>query len=235
MATVDDGVQINSKEKELKHLGFLRVAAIQTLVCVSSLYGYAKQNSGPLRSTVGTVEGAVTAVVGPVYQKLKGIPDDVLAFLDTKVDEATDKFDKHAPPVAKQVASQAHCLIQKAAEKGQKFVREAQTGGPRSAIHYAATEYKNFVLNQSVKLWVGLNTYPSIHRVAQKATPTAARWSDKYNHTVKGMTRKGYAIFGYLPLVPIDEISSAVKKREVEKKEGAAAHVEHKSDSSDSD
>ena len=73
------------KEKELKHLGFERIAAIQTLVCVSNLYEYAKHNSGPLRSTVGTVEGAVTAVVGPVYQKLKGVPDDVLAFLDTKV------------------------------------------------------------------------------------------------------------------------------------------------------
>lgn len=82
---VQDGVEINSKEKELKRLGFLRVTAIQTLVCVSSLYGYAKQNSGPLRSTVGAVEGAVTAVVGPVYQKFKGVPDDVLAFLDTKV------------------------------------------------------------------------------------------------------------------------------------------------------
>ncbi|KAM2993941.1 hypothetical protein FF2_045974 [Malus domestica] len=86
MATVDKGVEIG-KEKELKHLGFLRVAAIQTLVCVSNLYDYAKQNSGPLRSTVGTVEGAVTAVVGPVYRKFKGVPDDVLTFLDAKVDE----------------------------------------------------------------------------------------------------------------------------------------------------
>ncbi|KAM1645142.1 hypothetical protein COP1_006620 [Malus domestica] len=215
MATVDKGVEIG-KEKELKHLGFLEVAAIQTLVCISNLYDYAKQNSGPLRSMVGTVEGAVTAVVGPVYRKFKGVPDDVLTFLDAKVDEATNKFDKHAPPVAKQVASQAHCLIQKAAEKGQRIVREAETGGPRAAIHYAATEYKNFVLNQSVKLWVELNKYPSIHTVAQNAAPTAAHWSGKYNHTVKDLTRKGYAIFGYLPLVPIDEMSKAVEKGETE-------------------
>lgn len=73
------------KDKELKHLGFVRIAAIQTLVCVSNLYEYAKHNSGPLRSTVGTVECAVTTVVGPVYEKLKGVPDDLLAFLDTKV------------------------------------------------------------------------------------------------------------------------------------------------------
>ncbi|CAB4294588.1 unnamed protein product [Prunus armeniaca] len=233
-ASSEKGIEIN-KEKELKHLGIFRVAAIHTLVCVSYLYDYAKQNSGPLRSTVGTVEGAVTAVVGPVYRKFKGVPDDVLAFLDTKVDQAAGKFDKHAPPLAKQVASQAHVLIQKTVEKGQKFVKEAQTGGPRSAIHYAATEYKQFVLNQSVKLWVGLNQYPSIHKVAEKAAPTAAHWSDKYNHTVKDFTRKGYAIFGYLPLVPIDEISKAVEKGEAKKKEDAAVHVEHSSDSSDSD
>lgn len=63
----------------------MRVAAIHALVCASNLYEYAKQNSGPLRSTVGTAEGAVTTVVGPVYQKLKGVPDDLLSFLDRKV------------------------------------------------------------------------------------------------------------------------------------------------------
>lgn len=63
----------------------MRVAAIQALVCVSNLYDYAKQNLGPLRSTVGTVEGAVTTVVGPVYEKFKDVPDQLLAFVDKKV------------------------------------------------------------------------------------------------------------------------------------------------------
>ncbi|PRQ39901.1 putative rubber elongation factor [Rosa chinensis] len=221
-------------EKALKHLGFVRIAAIQTLVCVSNLYEYAKQNSGPLRSTVGTVEGAVTTVVGPVYEKFKGMPDDLLAFLDTKVDEATGKFNKHAPPLAKQVASQGHSLIQTTLEKGQKFVKEAQTGGPRSAIHYAATESKQLVFNQSVKLWVVLDQYHPIHKVAEKAAPTAAHLSEKYNHTIRDLTVKGYTIFGYLPLVPVDDISKAVEQGKAGKKGDAAVHVEHKSDS-DSD
>lgn len=63
----------------------MRVAAIQALVCVSYLYDYAKQNSGPLRSTVGTAEGAVTTVVGPVYEKFKDVPDQLLTFVDKKV------------------------------------------------------------------------------------------------------------------------------------------------------
>lgn len=74
-----------SKNQELKHLGFVRVAAIQALFCMSNLYDYAKQNSGPLRSMVGTVEGAVTTVVGPVYEKFKDVPDDLLSFADKKV------------------------------------------------------------------------------------------------------------------------------------------------------
>jgi len=52
---------------------------------MSSLYDYAKQNSGPLRSAVGTVEGTVTTVLGPVYNKFKPLPQDLLVFFDNKV------------------------------------------------------------------------------------------------------------------------------------------------------
>lgn len=72
-------------EVNLKHLGFVRVLALNTAVLLSNLYDYAKQNSGPLRSTVGTVENAVTTVVRPVYDRFKGVPDEVLVFLDKKV------------------------------------------------------------------------------------------------------------------------------------------------------
>lgn len=75
----------NSKEQGLKHLGFMRVAAIQILTSVSNLYDYAKQNSGPLKSAVEKVEGAVTTVVTPVINKFKDVPDSLLVFLDQKV------------------------------------------------------------------------------------------------------------------------------------------------------
>jgi len=87
--------ETETKNQELKHLGFVRIAAIRALVCVSNLYNYGKRNSGPLKSTVSTVEGTVTAVVSPVYEKFKTVPDHLLVFLDHKVDE--HKFDKHAP------------------------------------------------------------------------------------------------------------------------------------------
>ncbi|KAK2438046.1 hypothetical protein P8452_33820 [Trifolium repens] len=205
---------INDHDQELKHLGFVKIAAIQAFVCMSSLYDYAKQNSGPLRSAVGTVEGTVTTVLGPVYHKFKPLPQDLLRFFDNKVDEATNKFDEHAPPFVKQVANQAKGLIQEVTHKAEKAVNEAQSGGAKAAASYVATESKQIVLTGSVKLWSGLNHYPPFHAVAELAIPTAAHWSEKYNHVVKDISGKGYAVFGYLPLIPIDEIAKAFKQGE---------------------
>lgn len=73
------------QNQALKHLGFVRIAAIQALVCVSNLYDCAKRNLGPLRSTVGAVEDAATSVISPIYDKFKDVPDHLLVFLDKKV------------------------------------------------------------------------------------------------------------------------------------------------------
>ncbi|OWM76208.1 hypothetical protein CDL15_Pgr009854 [Punica granatum] len=224
-------VENPKKSHELKHLGFVRVATIHAVVCISSLYDYAKRNSGPLRSTVGTVEGAVTAVVGPVYEKFKGVPDDLLAFLDEKADEASHKFDEHAPPIAKKIAYQVHGLFEIASHKAQKLVHEAQTGGPWAAFHYAGRESKQLVLSQSVKVWDKLNEVPPLHNVAEMAVPTAAHWSKKYNHTVKKMSRKGYPVFGYFPLIPVDEMAKAFKQGQAEEKEDTGAVHDSSSDS----
>lgn len=131
-----------------------------------------------------------------------------------QVDEATNKFEEHAPPFAKQVANQAKGLIQQVTHKAEKAVNEAQSGGAKAAANYVATESKQIVLTGSVKLWSGLNNYPVFHAVAEMAVPTAAHWSEKYNHVVKDITGKGYAVFGYLPLIPIDEIAKAFKQGE---------------------
>ncbi|KAL1289798.1 REF/SRPP-like protein At1g67360 [Arachis stenosperma] len=212
MATTEKEVKFENKNKELKHLGFVRVAAIQTFVVVTNLYEYAKQNSGPLRSAVGTVEGTVTSVLGPVYNKLKDVPDDVLVFVDNKVDDATHKFGEHAPSFAKQGASKARSLIQSLAHEAGRFASEVQCGGPRAAIHYVTRESKDLVLINSVKLWKGLNHFPPFHALADVAVPTAAHCSDKYNHIVKHLSGKGYPLSGYLPLIPVDDIAKAFRQ-----------------------
>ncbi|XP_027922073.1 REF/SRPP-like protein At1g67360 [Vigna unguiculata] len=212
MATTTERDVENKSHEGLKHLGFVKIAAIKGFVCVSNLYDFAKQNSGPLRSAVGTVEDTVTTVLGPVYSKFKGVPNRLLLFVDNKVDEATHKFDEHAPSLVKQVASQANCLVQEMTNKAEKVVSEAQSGGARAAAQYVATESKKIVAFGSVKLWCGLNHYPPFHAVAEMAVPTAAHWSEKYNNVVKGMSKKGGGVFSYLPLIPTDDIAKAFKQ-----------------------
>lgn len=146
-----------------------------------------------------------------------------------QVDKASHKFDEHAPPLAKKIACRAHGLIKITSEKVQRLVHEAQTGGPRAALHYASAETKQLLLSRGVFVWVKLNDIPPLHRAAELAIPTAAHWSKKYNHTVEEMSRKGCAVFGYLPLVPVDEIAKALKQEE--KKEGEIKVHESSSDS----
>uniref|UniRef100_A0A5B7BHM3 REF/SRPP-like protein n=1 Tax=Davidia involucrata TaxID=16924 RepID=A0A5B7BHM3_DAVIN len=196
-------IEIENKERELKHLGLARMVAINALVCVSNLYEYAKQNSGSLKSTVGTVESAVTTVVGPVYEKLKGVPDDLLVFIDKKVDEATVKFDKYAPPSAKQVVGQAHIVVRKGSQVAQTILREVQVGGPCAAM---GTLCKQLV----ARVWYGVNQVPLLHTVAEMAV----HWSEKYNKSIADMTAKGYTVFNHFPLFPIDEMAKAAKKGE---------------------
>ncbi|KAL6959307.1 hypothetical protein U1Q18_039454 [Sarracenia purpurea var. burkii] len=78
-------IEEENKDRDLKRLGFVRLIAINAVGCVSNLYEYAKQNSSPLKSTVGTIESDVATFVGPVYEKFKSASGDLLAFLDEMV------------------------------------------------------------------------------------------------------------------------------------------------------
>jgi len=215
---------------ELKRLGFVRVYAIKTLVCVSNLYGYAKHNSGSLKSAVGTVENAVAAVVGPVYENFKGVPDDLLVFLDAKVDEAANKFDERAPPSAKQVASKVHMVVQKASEVTRTLVQEAQVGGLCAAAHYAGALLEQLFWSVMVRFWFLINQVPLLCEVAQMAAPTMAHWSEKYNKTVEDLSAKGYTFFSVFPYIPIDGLAKAYKKIEAEKGPAYAAEEERHED-----
>jgi hypothetical protein len=218
MATKEMDVKVENQNKELKRLGFVKIAAIHTYVFVSYLYESAKKNSGSLRSAVETVEGSVTTVIGPVYNKFKGVPDDVLVFVDNKVDEGIHKFNDHAPHIAKQLADRTKSLIQKVSYEAGKVVSVGRSAGPRAAVEYVVTESKNLLLINSVKLWTVLNQFSSFHAVAEMTIPTAAKWSEKYNHSIKAMTEKGYSFVGYLPLIPINDLSKAFRQGEVKEK-----------------
>ncbi|KAF7124095.1 hypothetical protein RHSIM_Rhsim12G0025900 [Rhododendron simsii] len=210
-------VEIKKSDGQLKRLGFVRMIAINALVCVSNLYEYAKQSSGPLKSTVETVESTVTTVVGPVYLKFKGVPDDLLVFLDEKVDEVANKFDEHAPPSAKQAVIKAQSMVHKASEVAQSFIREAQVGGPSAAFHYAGSLCMHLFLCAMARLWYVTNQITALHVLAQMAVPTVNQWLEKYNVTIVDLATKGYTLFSHFPQIPIDEIAKAYKQVEAER------------------
>lgn len=79
------GKATSEEEERLKYLEFVQVVTLHALMCCSRLYGYAKDNSGPLKPSVETVEGTVKTVVGPVYDKLHDVPIGLLKFVDHKV------------------------------------------------------------------------------------------------------------------------------------------------------
>ncbi|KZV57716.1 REF/SRPP-like protein-like, partial [Dorcoceras hygrometricum] len=139
-------------DTELKHLEFLKILAVHSFVVVSNLYENAKQNSGPLKSTVETVENAVAAVVDPVYQKVKGVPGDLLIFLDKKVDEAAHKFDESAPPVAKKAVCKAQSVVKKASvdEAAHKFDESAPPVAKKAVCKAQSVVKKASVIAQDL-------------------------------------------------------------------------------------
>ncbi|KAI4304911.1 hypothetical protein MLD38_040368 [Melastoma candidum] len=216
----------SSPDVHLKRLEFARLAATRAVVSAAYLYNFAIRNCGPLKSTATTVEGFLTTLLRPVHDRAKGWPLDVLVFLDDKVDQAAQKFDEHAPPVAKKFAYQTWELIRKTSEKAHVLVQEAQTGGPHAAIRYAFAESKQVVLSQSVNAWVKLNEVPSLHMVADVATLSAAHWTKKYNDAVSRIQERGYPLSSHFPLVPVDEIAKAFKSAEKKKVEMEALRSE---------
>lgn len=94
--------------KKLKHLDVVRVAAIYVIVCCSTLYEYAKENSGRLKPGVRTVEVTVQSVTGPVLEKFQHVPLRFLEFVDRKLDDTLRDLDRNVPVSMKQVSGFDH-------------------------------------------------------------------------------------------------------------------------------
>ncbi|KAJ6319831.1 hypothetical protein OIU78_015270 [Salix suchowensis] len=82
---IDFDALVKDTEEKLEYLDFVQVVAIYVVVCFSSVYRYAKENSGPLKPGVRTVEDTVRTVTGPVYDKFHDVPFQLLKFVDHKV------------------------------------------------------------------------------------------------------------------------------------------------------
>lgn len=208
-------------EKKLKYLDFVQVAVIYVVVCFTSLYEYAKENSGPLKPGVQTVEGTVKTVIGPVYEKFHDVPFELLKFVDRKVDDSINEVDRHVPSLLKEASRQAFTAAQKAPEVARAVASEVHRAGvvdtakditmtvytmyePTAKELYS--KYEPVAERYAVLAWVSLNRLPLFPQVAQILVPTAAYWSDKYNQAVVYTAKRGYTVSAYLPLVPTERI-----------------------------
>ncbi|KAK7857473.1 stress-related protein [Quercus suber] len=191
--------RVEENKKGLKYLDSVQVAAIYILVCFSSLYEYAKENAGPLKLGVQTVEDTVRTVIGPVYEKFHDVPFELLKFVDRK-----------------QASSKALMVVSKAPEVALAVASEVQRAGvvdtAKSVSRTVYTKYEPVAEHYAVLAWHTLNRLPLFPQVAHIVIPTASYWSDKYNRVVCHSAQRGCAAATYLPLIPNEKITKVFKE-----------------------
>uniref|UniRef100_A0A0E0EG15 Stress-related protein n=1 Tax=Oryza meridionalis TaxID=40149 RepID=A0A0E0EG15_9ORYZ len=171
------------RRPKLRYLEFVQVAAAQATICLAGLYALAKDHAGPLRPGVDAVESAVKGVVGPVYGRFHGVPLDVLAFVDRKVDDTVQELDRHLPPTLKSASAKACAMARGVPDVARELTAEVQQSGVTGAARVAYA------------------------KVAQIAVPTAAYWAEKYNKVIAAAADKGYTGAQYLPAIPTERIA----------------------------
>ncbi|XP_072997161.1 stress-related protein-like [Typha latifolia] len=215
--------EINQEErgeekKGLKYLDFVRVAAMQAVVCFASVYSFAKENSGPLRPGVQAVEGAVKSVVGPVYERLRDVPFEILRFVDSKVEDAAEELDRHLPALVKSASAHAYAAAQSTPEVARTVASEVHRSGLSGAAKAAFDRYEPVAQElyakyepaaeqYAVAAWRSLNRLPLFPHVAQILVPTAAYWAEKYNRAIAYAAANGYPAVRYVPEIPTDRIA----------------------------
>ncbi|KAF7805092.1 REF/SRPP-like protein [Senna tora] len=212
-------LQVEKKE-ELKYLEVVQLASNEALTRLSGVYAYAKERSGPLKSSVESVEGTIKTVVGPVYTKYHTVPVEVLKYVDRKVDESVTELDRRLPENVKKVTSEALTAAQKAPEAARTVVWQVRSAGVvDTASGLAKSAYSKCEPKAeqcAVSAWRKLNQLPLFPRVANAVLPTAAYCTEMYNETVRSTAEKGYRVSNYLPLVPTQRIASVFSETENE-------------------
>ncbi|KAF5731453.1 stress-related protein [Tripterygium wilfordii] len=210
--------RVGDNERKLKYLDFVQVAAIYFVVCFSTIYEYAKENSGPLKAGVQTVEGTVKTVIGPVYEKFQNVPFELLKFADRKVDESLSELDRYVPSLVKQASSQARFVASEVQRAGVVDAAKSITKTVYTKYEPTAKElygkYEPMAEQYAVASWRLLNRLPLFTQVAQIAVPTAVYWSEKYNRTVCYAVERGHAAAWYLPVIPVERIAKVFEETE---------------------
>ncbi|XP_022769811.1 stress-related protein-like [Durio zibethinus] len=207
---------IEENKKQLKYLDFVLLAMVYVVVFLSSIYKYAKENSGPLKPVVQAIGGTAKTVIGPIYDKFHDVPFELLKFVDRKVDESLSELDRHMPSLVKQASSQVRAMAYEIQRAG--VFDTAKTITRTVFTNYEPTAKELYCKNEpvagqyAVSAWHSLNRLPLFPHVAQIVVSTAAYWSEKYNQAVIYSREKGYAVTSNIPLIPIDRIAKVFEE-----------------------
>lgn len=243
----------NDGEQGLRYLGFFHDAAQKATARLSNIYGYAKENSGPLRQGVDAMEGAVKYFVMPVYQKVEGKPFEILQFADKKVGNVIDKLDRCVPPAVKSRTYEFYGAAKRAPEVARSVVTEVRQVGPVEKIKevgktlYAKSEpsakhlynkYEPVAERWFLFAWYKLRQFPLVPQVVEALIPPSAYCVEKYNYGVQYLSDGEYRVAACLPIVPVQKIKNTIY-RELGRKEDKQIEISQESevkvDSSDSD
>jgi len=219
--------QNNEGDSQIKYLGFFAQAAEKTRNRLCSIYGYAKENSGPLKEGVDVVEGTVKVVVGPLYRKIEGKPYMLLQFLDRKVEDVVVKVDSYVPPTVKSTTCQMYGAAKKAPEVARSVVADVREVGVVGKVKevgktvYAISEpkakklynkYEPVAEELSLMAWYKLRQFPMVPAIVEALLPPSTYCFETYNSGVKYLANGEYRVATYLPLVPAEKIKNTVYK-----------------------
>lgn len=233
--------QNNEGDSQIKYLSFLVNAAANTRSRLCSIYGYAKENSGPLKEGVDVVEGTVKVVVGPLYRKIEDKPYMLLQFLDRKVEDVVVKVDNYVPPTVKSKTCQMYGAAKKAPEVARSVVadvREVGVVGKAKEVGktvYAISEpkaknlydkYEPVAEELSLMAWYKLRQVPMVPAIVEALLLPSTFCIEKYNSGVQYLADGEYRVATYLPLVPAEKIKNTIYKG-LTREENEGSEVPH--------
>ncbi|KAJ8492096.1 hypothetical protein OPV22_013817 [Ensete ventricosum] len=204
--------EISREGEGLKYLNFVRLAAMQALVCLAMLYQFAKANSGLLKPGVYVTEVTAKAVIGPVCKRFRDASFEFLKFLDRKTDESLTAVYRYVVALLKSASAQAYKATQKAPDVARSLAGEVWRAGAMATASGVAKEVyvrcEPAAERYAIAAWRSLNRLPLFPQVALVLVHTAAYWAAKYNSEVGTAAERGYAVAEYLPTVPIERIAN---------------------------
>ncbi|EFJ10055.1 hypothetical protein SELMODRAFT_447462 [Selaginella moellendorffii] len=205
----------STQEPKLKYLGFFQAALIKVTVVIASLYEFAKENSGPLKPGVDSVEGTVKTVVAPVLHKIEGRPAELLILVDSKVDEIVTALKNSLPQFVKERSQQAYDIVTQAPEAARSVVGDVQKRGVYESARDYYNKYEPVAEEWSYSAWTAALKLPVVPQVVHLTAPVALFGVEKFNSLVVVLKENNVPLAAYVPELPLEKIQRAVEMEPV--------------------